>query len=45
MGLKITDREVNGVGVLILEGRIVLGEESAVLEWSGAVTLQSGIAN
>jgi anti-sigma B factor antagonist len=31
MGLKITDREVNGVGVLILEGRIVLGEESLAL--------------
>jgi anti-sigma B factor antagonist len=31
MSLKITDREVNGVGVLMLEGRIVLGEESVML--------------
>jgi anti-sigma B factor antagonist len=28
MGLKITGREVNGVAVLALEGRIVLGEET-----------------
>ena len=28
MALKITDREVNGVAVLALEGRIVLGEET-----------------
>jgi anti-sigma B factor antagonist len=26
--LRITERNVNGVGVLVLEGRIVLGEES-----------------
>ena len=28
MALRMTDREVNGVTVLDLEGRIVLGEES-----------------
>lgn len=28
MALKITSREVDGVGVVSLEGRIVLGEES-----------------
>jgi len=28
MTLRITERDANGVGVLILEGRIVLGEES-----------------
>lgn len=28
MALKITEREVNGVTVLALDGRIVLGEES-----------------
>src|SRR5579862_2039461 len=28
MALKITNREVDGVAVLTLEGRIVLGEES-----------------
>jgi anti-sigma B factor antagonist len=26
--LRITERNVNGIGVLVLEGRIVLGEES-----------------
>jgi anti-sigma B factor antagonist len=31
MPLKITDREVNGIGVLTLEGRIVLGEETVAL--------------
>ncbi len=31
MALKITDREVDGVSVLALEGRIVLGEESNAL--------------
>jgi anti-sigma B factor antagonist len=31
MALKITDREVNGVAVLALEGRIVLGEETVTL--------------
>jgi anti-sigma B factor antagonist len=31
MALKITHCEVNGVGVLMLEGRIVLGEESVAL--------------
>ena len=28
MALRITDRDVNGIAVLDLEGRIVLGEES-----------------
>lgn len=28
MALRMTDREVNGVNVIDLEGRIVLGEES-----------------
>lgn len=31
MALKITSREVEGVAVLALEGRIVLGEESNAL--------------
>jgi anti-sigma B factor antagonist len=31
MALKITDREVDGVAVLALEGRIVLGEETVAL--------------
>ncbi len=31
MALKITDREVDGVSVVALDGRIVLGEESNVL--------------
>ncbi len=31
MALKIMDREVDGVSVVALDGRIVLGEESNVL--------------
>jgi anti-sigma B factor antagonist len=31
MALKITNREVDGVAVLVLEGRIVLGEETSAL--------------
>ena len=31
MALKITNREVDGVTVLILDGRIVLGEETSAL--------------
>jgi anti-sigma B factor antagonist len=31
MALKITNREVDGVAVVALEGRIVLGEESSAL--------------
>jgi anti-sigma B factor antagonist len=31
MALKITDHEVDGVAVLALEGRIVLGEETVAL--------------
>jgi anti-sigma B factor antagonist len=31
VALKITDREVDGVSVVALEGRIVLGEESNAL--------------
>lgn len=34
MALKITSREVDGVSVLALEGRIVLGEESGALRES-----------
>jgi anti-sigma B factor antagonist len=31
MALKITNREVDGVAVMALDGRIVLGEESSAL--------------
>ena len=31
MALKITNREVDGIAVLALDGRIVLGEETSVL--------------
>jgi anti-sigma B factor antagonist len=31
MALKITDREVDGVSVVTLDGRIVLGEETTAL--------------
>ena len=31
MALKITDRVVDGVAIIVLEGRIVLGEESNAL--------------
>jgi anti-sigma B factor antagonist len=31
MALKITNREVNGVAVVTLDGRIVLGEETTAL--------------
>ena len=31
MALKITNREVDGVAVLALDGRIVLGEETIAL--------------
>ncbi len=31
MALKMTNREVNGVSVVALDGRIVLGEESTAL--------------
>jgi anti-sigma B factor antagonist len=31
MALKITDREVDGVAVVALDGRVVLGEESSAL--------------
>ena len=34
MALKITNREVDGVSVVALEGRIVLGEESNALRES-----------
>jgi anti-sigma B factor antagonist len=40
MALKITNREVNGVSVVTLDGRIVLGEESNALR----VKLKSLIA-
>jgi anti-sigma B factor antagonist len=31
MALKITNREVDGVAVVVLDGRIVLGEETSAL--------------
>jgi hypothetical protein len=31
MALKMADREADGVSVVVLEGRIVLGEESNAL--------------
>ena len=31
MALKITNREVDGIAVLALDGRIVLGEETVAL--------------
>lgn len=31
MALKMTDREVNGITVVAMDGRIVLGEESSAL--------------
>lgn len=31
MALKMTDREVNGITVVAMDGRIVLGEESGAL--------------
>ncbi len=34
MALKITNREVDGISVVVLEGRIVLGEESNALRES-----------
>ena len=40
MPLKMTNREVNGVSVVTLDGRIVLGEESNALR----VKLKSLIA-
>ena len=42
MALKITQREVDGVDVLALEGRIVLGEESNALRESVKSLLAKG---
>ena len=42
MALKITDREVNGVAVLTLEGRIVLGEETVTLREKAKGLLATG---
>ena len=42
MALKITQREVDGVDVLALEGRIVLGEESNALRESVKTLLAKG---
>jgi hypothetical protein len=45
MGLKITDREVNGVAVLALEGRIVLGEETVTFREKVKGLLAAGEKN
>ena len=42
MALKITDRVVDGVAVEVLEGRIVLGEESNALREKVKTLLASG---
>ena len=42
MALKITDRVVDGVAVEVLEGRIVLGEESNALREKIKSLLASG---
>lgn len=42
MALKITERDVNGVTVLSLDGRIVLGEESNSLREKVKSLLASG---
>lgn len=42
MALKITDRMVDGVAVEVLEGRIVLGEESNSLREKVKSLLASG---
>ena len=42
MALKITDRVVDGVAVEVLEGRIVLGEESNALREKVKSLLASG---
>ena len=42
MALKITDRVVDGVAVAVLDGRIVLGEESNALREKVKALLASG---
>ncbi len=42
MALKITDRVVDGVAVEVLEGRIVLGEESNALREKVKAMLAAG---
>ena len=45
MSLKITDREVDGVAVLALDGRIVLGEETSSLREKVKSLLAGGKKN
>lgn len=45
MALKLTNREVNGVSVVALEGRIVLGEESNALREKVKSLLAGGKKN
>ena len=42
MALKITDAEVDGVEVLVLEGRVVLGEETVALRQKVKDLLSAG---
>jgi anti-sigma B factor antagonist len=42
MALKITDRETDGVAVLTLEGRIVLGDETVALREKVKALLAAG---
>jgi anti-sigma B factor antagonist len=45
MALKITDRELNGVSVMVLDGRIVLGEETNSLREKVKSMLAAGKKN
>ncbi len=45
MALKLTNREVDGVSVVALEGRIVLGEESNALREKVKSLLAGGKKN
>ena len=45
MALKLTNREVNGISVVALEGRIVLGEESNALREKVKSLLAGGKKN
>jgi anti-sigma B factor antagonist len=45
MALKITNREVEGVTVLVLDGRIVLGEETTALRENVKGLLAAGNKN
>ena len=42
MALKITEREENGISILSLDGRIVLGEESNALRERVKALLAAG---